>query len=229
MKLPVLLSIPHSGSWIPPEVKGLCILSYREIIEDSDNGAVEIYHPLKKVVQGFVTTPVARAIVDMNREENDFRKDGVVKTHTCWNLPVYASPLTQKLAQILIKKYHKPFHQDLKEKAKNARAGIDCHTMAVHGPPVGPDPGKKRPLACVSNGDGTCSNTLLKAFAEILGKKLGEKVAMNNPFKGGPIIRKRLGGIPWLQVEFSRVDKPDHEKKKEGFYQTLAEWLPLLE
>jgi len=35
--------------------------------------------------------------------------------------------------------------------ASGVMLGIDCHTMAAKGPPIGPDPGKERPLVCLSN------------------------------------------------------------------------------
>ena len=89
MKLPILLSVPHAGWKIPSEVEDICVLGQKEILEDGDVGAAEIYNPLKKKVEAFVTTKIARAIVDMNRAEKDFWKDGVIKTHTCWDVPVY--------------------------------------------------------------------------------------------------------------------------------------------
>ena len=89
MKLPILLSIPHAGWRIPEEVQDICLLTNKDILADGDAGAAEIYIPLKEKVEAFVTTDIARAIVDMNRAENDFWKDGVIKTHTCWDVPIY--------------------------------------------------------------------------------------------------------------------------------------------
>jgi len=74
--LPLLLSIPHAGLLIPTEVKDSCILSMEDIIEDSDEGAAEIYLPLQKEVSALVTTDVARAVLDINRAEDDRGKDG---------------------------------------------------------------------------------------------------------------------------------------------------------
>ena len=45
--------------------------------------AAAIYCPLEQYVGAFVTIDIARAIVDLNQAEDDFRKDGVIKTHTC--------------------------------------------------------------------------------------------------------------------------------------------------
>ena len=88
MKLPVLLSVPHGGLEVPSEVAHICALTPKEIAEDGDEGARELYD-LENHVAGFVDTDVARAIIDLNRAEDDFSKDGVIKTHTCWDVPVY--------------------------------------------------------------------------------------------------------------------------------------------
>jgi N-formylglutamate amidohydrolase len=61
MKLPILLSVPHSGWKIPPEVQDICILTKKDILEDGDVGAAEIYYPLKEEVETFITTDIGRA------------------------------------------------------------------------------------------------------------------------------------------------------------------------
>ena len=92
MKLPILMSVPHAGLQVPPEAAPCCCLTESEIIADGDDGAAEIYDLADHVAE-YVTTGIARAIVDQNRAVDDRRADGVVKTHTCWNVPVYREPL----------------------------------------------------------------------------------------------------------------------------------------
>jgi len=41
--LPVLISVPHPGLLVPPQVRDLCLLTPDQIREDSDEGAAEIY------------------------------------------------------------------------------------------------------------------------------------------------------------------------------------------
>ena len=102
MTMPLLVSVPHAGLVAPPEVEGLCQLTEQEIIDDGDEGAAEIYFPLEQEVESFVATDIARAIVDMNRAEDDFSKDGVVKTHTCWDVPVYSDFPEESIVNKLI-------------------------------------------------------------------------------------------------------------------------------
>ena len=224
MRLPVLISVPHAGLEIPPEVKDLCILDKQDIIKDGDEGAAEIYLPLKTHVSAMVTTDVARAIIDMNRSEEDRRKDGVIKTHTCWDVPIYRSQPSETVVQALIENYHRPYHEALSELRDHVKLGVDCHTMAANGPPVGPDPGIRRPRICLSNGDGTCPREWLKSLAGCFKEAFKKEIAINQPFKGGYIIRSHAKELPWIQLELSREDFLSTEGKSEAVLQALVEW-----
>lgn len=225
MRLPLLLSVPHAGLTVPPEVGGLCRLDSDDIISDSDGGAAGIYFPLKAHVAAFLTTDIARAIVDLNRAEDDRRKDGVVKTHTSWNVPIYRKPLPEENIEQLLEKYHRPYHRRLDQLAGNVMIGIDCHTMAAVGPPVGPDPGRPRPPVCLSNADGTCPQAWLATLAEVIEAVLESTVSLNAPFKGGFITRRRPGGIDWLQIEFSRAPFLSDEEKGSRLLDALKQWI----
>lgn len=207
MKLPFLLSVPHAGLAVPPEAAPYCALTPREIAEDGDEGAAEIYLDLEPLVAAFHTTEIARAIVDMNRAGDDRRRDGVVKTHTCWNVPVYRSPLPDSVAGRLIGRYHRPYHRRLTELAaeRPVRLAIDCHTMAAQGPPIGPDAGRERPWICLGYGDGTCPEAWICALKDCFEEQVGAHVTINEPFSGGYITRRHSKEMPWLQLEISRV------------------------
>jgi len=220
MKLPVLISVPHAGLAVPPEVERRSALSPREIMEDGDGGAAEVYD-LEPEVQGFVSTAIARAFVDVNRAADDRSADGVVKTKTCWNKRVYTKFPSPEIIDTLLEKYYRPYHARLQELSAGVKLGLDCHTMATVGPPVGPDPGEERPLLCLSNAESACPEEWIAIFARALEEKFDEKVAVNHPFTGGFITRSRPGGIPWMQVEFSRSDKISNEVKRRGFLSAL--------
>ena len=136
MKLPLLISVPHAGLNVPPEVKDLCILRPEQIAADSDGGASVIYD-IKSKVTAYLTTDMARAIVDLNRAENDGRPDGIIKRHTCQKTPVYRRPLSEEVIEMLLVRYYRPYHEKLTVLANEAKLGIDCHTMAEFGPPIG--------------------------------------------------------------------------------------------
>lgn len=223
-KLPLLISVPHAGLTIPPEVGSFNLLTPDQIIADGDEGAREIY-AIEDLVNEFVTTDIARAFVDMNRKENDLSVDGVVKTHTCWDIPVYNSPLSPTLIKQLLDLYYVPYHTQLTNSAdKEIMLAIDCHTMASSGPPVGPDPGSVRPMVCLSNADGTCPEEWFYLLADCLGESFGCEISLNKPFRGGYIIKHHFKEIPWLQLELSRDPSLSIEYKRKAVVSALEKW-----
>ena len=191
-----------------PELQGLCILRREDILADYDAGAYSIYSPLQKHVEGFCTSDISRSLVDLNRSPDDIGGNGVIKSHTCWNVPVYSNFPDDKLVQAVLDRYYFPFHGKLSAAAKTdkIRLGIDCHTMSPVGPPMGPDPGGNRPVVCVSNRDGTCPEAWVRGLASCFAEVFRERVAINTPFRGGYIIRAHASEMPWVQLEISQTD-----------------------
>ena len=213
MKLPLLISVPHAGLTVPEEAKPYCGLTPEQIVKDGDEGAAEIYD-LDEYAVGYVTTDVARAIVDMNRPEVDRGPDGVVKAVTCQKVPVYAKPLPEAVVQELLTRHYRPYHDRLTRLANRAKLGIDCHTMAPVAPPIGPRPNSERPLICLSNADHTCPARWLQELASHLQQAFKTDVSINTPFRGGHIIRAHSSEVPWIQLEINRAPfLPDHEKR----------------
>ncbi|NQU19663.1 MAG: N-formylglutamate amidohydrolase [Candidatus Nealsonbacteria bacterium] len=206
MKLPIAVSVPHAGLRIPPEAAADCQLTREQILKDSDEGAAEIYD-LREEVAEFITTDVARAIVDLNRPPDDRRPDGVVKTHTIWNEPVYHAPLSEHVIDTLLDKYYHPYHARLSSLAGGGLLfAVDCHTMVAEAPPIGPDPGTKRPEVCLGNARGRSfpeawTALLDQAFQEAFA---GFRVTLNDPFVGGYITQAHGKEMPWVQIEISR-------------------------
>ncbi|MBL6974300.1 MAG: N-formylglutamate amidohydrolase, partial [Deltaproteobacteria bacterium] len=165
-RLPLLVSVPHAGTRIPEEVRELCMLTDYQVCRDGDEGASEIF-AFRDTVEAWITSSVARAVVDLNRAEDDRDMDGVVKTHTCWDVPIYSAVLGDDLVEVLLQRYHRPYHRRLSRLADQAvRLGVDCHTMAAVAPPVAPEPGWDRPEVCLSNGEGTCPDQWVESLAE---------------------------------------------------------------
>ncbi len=224
-RLPVLLSVPHAGLGVPPEIAEYHQLTPEQIAADGDVQAAEIYLPLQDEVQAFVTTDVARAFVDINRAADDIRKDGVIKTHTCWDVPIWRVPPPHAAFEALLERVHRPYHARLRELAgSGVIVGVDAHTMAAHGPPVGPDPGVERPVACIGIGDGTCPWPWAERLRELLEQGLGERVTINDPFRGGHVIRGHEDELPWLMIELSRTPALSVEAKRLAVARALRQW-----
>jgi len=224
MVLPLLLSSPHAGLMVPDYLKANCLLTVDEIVKDGDEYAQAIYAPLKEKVQAFVSSDIARAVLDLNRAEDDIRKDGVVKTHTCWENKIWRQMLDQDAIQTLLNAHHRPYHQQLSTYAKQKELlfAVDCHTMAAFGPPVGPDPDASRPNVCLGNANGqSCPEEMMDIILSAFQAHFPGEVTVNRPFSGGYITQQHGKEMPWVQLELSRGDFATPEKKSEWVYAAL--------
>ncbi len=225
-KMPLLISVPHAGLMVPDEVRPYCSLPLEEIVRDGDEQAREIYAPLEAFVGSFHTSTVARAIVDLNRAPDDRRKDGVVKTHTCWDVPVYHSPPPESVFNTLLDRHYAPYHRDLGADVDSGafKLAIDCHTMAANGPPVGPDPGAERPLICIGTGRGTtCPREWVDIIAGCLADAFGVDASVDAPFAGGYIVRHYGARMPWVLLELSRTTRVSIEDKSRAVGKAFME------
>ena len=213
-RLPILLSVPHAGLGVPERLREAFLLTPEQVVADGDEQAAEAY-ALDDVVARVVRTGVARAVIDMNRAEDDVREDGIFKTVSCWDEPVWKRPLSEVEQRWLIETYHRPYHEELTRLARtNVRFGVDGHTMAAIGPPVARDHGAERPAVCIGTGNGafppSWARSLLRRFQELT----RERVTVDDPFGGGHITRLQGAHLPWVQIELSRGPWATVESKR---------------
>ena len=216
--LPILLSIPHGGSEIPQELKGLICLNSNDLFDDSDAYTREIYN-LETSVTEVISTNIARAFVDLNRAPDNLpprNPDGVIKSHTCYGKVIYpigAGP-DKALTKKLLNNYYYPYHQQiqavLNDKSKPVELALDCHSMASVAPAISPDKGKTRPVICLGNAHGkSCPQEITEKLAACFRRTFSlntDEVTINRPFSGGYITRKYgRHPIPWIQVEMNRA------------------------
>ena len=222
-KLPIIISVPHGGEIIAPEMSNRTLLSRSDIFSDGDPLTREIFDFKNEVAYYFETT-IARATVDLNRSPDDlppFNPDGVVKSHTVTGKGIYRDnhvPRRDTL-RLLLKKYYKPYHEGLAIKSRKPLfCGIDCHTMLERAPCSSEFSGRKRPFICVSNrgnrrGDKvqgrrlTCPPEMARSLVRCLQEQFPEEaldITLNDPFLGGYIVRQHSTHLPWIQIELNR-------------------------
>ena len=226
MSLPLLVSVPHAGLEIPDFVRDRCRLTREDVIADGDEQAREIYE-LEKHVARYVTSEIARAIVDLNRPEDDRGRDGVVKTHTVQDVPIWSSPLAADEIERLLADWHRPFHDELRaaSRAGGVRLGVDCHTMLAVGPEIGPGAGIERPAVCLSDhGGNTCPRDWTEAMAECFRAQTEGVVSIDDPFRGGHIVRTHSAELPWMQIELSRSAFASVGGKRDVVLRALTAW-----
>ena len=224
--LPLLVSLPHAGLVVPPEAKPYLVLTADQIAAEGDGQAGEVFAPLSGRVRAVLSSEVARAVVDLNRAGDDFGPNGVVKAATCWEDPVYHPFPPQPVVERLLHRYHRPSHDRLSELAdlEGVALGVDCHTMAATGPPVGPDPGRKRPAVCLSDAGGALPGTWFARLARCFVAQFGPSVSLNDPFKGGWITTSHASELPWVQIELSRSGEISPEEKSDRVLAALTEF-----
>lgn len=226
--LPILQSIAHGGLAAPPEVEQRLAISQTDLYNECDLWAEHLYdfshaslallgngHP--RGVLGTVTTPIARALVDVNRRRDDLANpDGPVKSQTSYGVPIYAQPLEDEQKLELRNRYWEPYHARLGAllAAHQGQAVLllDCHNMAQHGPTTYDFAGAARPLVCLANlgnrhGEPrsardwiTCPGWLLREAGALASRLFADMtllepddtqppiVALNWPFIGGVLI-----------------------------------------
>lgn len=166
--LPIILSIPHGGLEVPPEVSDRLAVDAITLHNECDLWADQLYdfneQSLTTItpsgytprVLATVSMRIARALIDVNRAPDDLaNSDGPVKTQTSYGEPLYTSRLDDATKRSLRERYWQPFHDQLAatlaEFDAQARLLLDCHNMAQRGPTAYPHAGAARPLICLSN------------------------------------------------------------------------------
>ncbi len=209
--LPLLISVPHGGLRVPPEVEPLCRLDLPALLRDGDTWAGHLY-AIESWVRALYRFPVARAVVDVNRDPGDVppeNPDGVVKTVTVEGEPVWqdAAGLFREQAEILLERYYYPYQHRLERATRDREIllGLDCHTMLERAPGGSPRPGERRPLVCLSNrGDEqgealqepvTAPPALLRTLARALENELAD-LALETPASPGPAESDKTGRLP---------------------------------
>ncbi|MBM1001822.1 MAG: N-formylglutamate amidohydrolase [Desulfofustis sp. PB-SRB1] len=223
-RLPIIISVPHGGETIAPELADHTLLSRKDIFSDGDPLTRSLYDFRKEVLY-YIETPIARAVVDLNRPPNSMppkHRDGIIKSHTVTGKRVYRPNRvpTSRIVRLLFNKYYLPFHQRLHALSRQpgVLCGIDCHTMLDRAPVISRHPGRRRPFICLSNRGGrrgekfrrrrlTCPPPLIRNLAECLRREFPEAaddIVPNDPFLGGFIVRHHSHHLPWIQLELNR-------------------------
>jgi len=231
-KLPIAVIVPHAGLIVPPEVADVVSLTADQIFNEADAYADQLFD-FRERVQHWLTFPVARAVVDVNRPDDPALTrpgDGVVKWQTSYGTAVYLPHQrpNSALERQLVAAYWWPWHDQLAAIAadQQVKLVIDAHSMAAIGPSQYDDPGVLRPRVSVSNlGDAageaagkrplSAASDFTRRFARLLAEAFahlpeltatGAPSAINMPFWGGwdLLAHGPSARQPWVMIEVNR-------------------------
>lgn len=211
---PLLVSIPHASPRIPEEVADVIALSEQELMEYTDLYTDQIFD-IDRVYK--VQADFSRVIVDVNRAPDDISKEYEraaegVTVHTTWDgKEVYKEEPTQKQVDLLIKKYHDPYHAQIDKWIPHAQFLMDCHSYLPVGPKLKKDSGKPRPDINLGNVNfSTCSREHTMFFRDFFADR-GYSVEVNFPYIGKYVLghhchRRRIPPflVPGIQIEFNQ-------------------------
>lgn len=201
-KIPLIVSIPHSGTYIPQTMQEKLLDNV--ILSNMDWYLPNLYSFFKDLEITTIVNNVSRYVIDPNREIinniNTSYVNNYIYTKTTFNNPMYKTDLEDKEIRDRITKYYAPYHQAL-EKLINDKLSyfnkiylIDLHSF-----------GKDIDANIVlGNRNGQTLNKEFTMSIKNTLEKLDFIVSLNTPYSGGYITRKYANNkIETLQLELS--------------------------
>lgn len=212
---PLVLSLPHVGTWIPPELQPL--YQPRALaFEDTDWHLARLYHFAHELGATVLVPRASRYVVDLNRPSDDTPMyPGANNTELCptrffTGEPLYrqgAAPGPAEVAQ-RVQRYWQPYHAALRQALDEARARhghavlFDGHSIRSELPWL--FPGRLWDLNLGTADGHSCAPTLRAALVALLqGQQRYTQVA-DGRFKGGHITRhygRPASGVHAVQLE----------------------------
>ncbi len=206
-KYPVIVSIPHSGTFVPNEIRSGMLPSV--VLSNVDWFLKELYDFLPDMGITVISSNISRYVIDLNRDKTedingeDFWTK-LVHTHNTFGKPLYSRPLCSDEIQERLKQYYDPYHTALKklieEKLRfyNKVLLLDLHSFCVDF-----IEGANEDISLSNYNHQSSTTQSIEALRDILAKQ-GYKVGIN-VIRGRYILKnyKRIfkDNIDCIQVE----------------------------
>ena len=228
-KNPVLITVPHSGSYYPELFKKHIKLDLDIIRKIEDYQSDKILKLVKKESVDILIAICSRAVVDLNRSrksiDNDMFNETVIIDHpdekkmisyglgvfpkVISNKSIFITKLPISYSRKMLEKYYDPFHRLLSKQLEYLlkKFGFcyhfDLHTM----PSRALKNFKVKPDIVLGNNFGKSTSENFIRYVKNRFEKFGLKVEINNPYAGGFITRNYgnpSAGIETVQIEINR-------------------------
>lgn len=223
-KIPIIISVPHAGTYIPDEIKTKINPELSNKLDDTDWFIDKLYGFASELGITIIKANYSRWVVDLNRNPqnqplyNDGRVITDVVTTTDFNgNQIYKenqNPDSEEISR-RVELYHLPYHQKLNELLQETKKEFgkvllfDAHSIRKSVPGIRsedfPD------LILGDNDEASASSELIKTTVDSLQNK-GYDFSHNYPFKGG-FITRNFGNpsenIHALQLEMCKTNYMD--------------------
>ncbi len=200
---PVLVEVPHAGTYVDPETARLLVAPARAITQDADLLVDELYADAPAVGATLLAAKHSRYVVDLNRGEGDVDGGSVqgvpgllrASRGVIWRLtgdgkPVLAEPVARAELERRLALVYRPYHAALAGLiARKVRRFGHAVVLAAHSmPSVGlSSRGARAPRADVVPGTRgrTSADARYIDAVEAEARGAGLSVAHDDPYRGG--------------------------------------------
>ncbi len=221
-RLPLILSVPHSGRELPPALARKAHGGERSVMALADPLVDRLVDGLVAKGFGAVVARTPRGVIDCNRPlsaldpaviahapapgngSREAQGLGLVPSRSRSKAPLWSPPLDAEGLQQRIDAAWQPYHDGLQAMIDMvaARHGgailLDCHSMP---------PRRGGPAVVIGDRHGTTAAPWVSAAAGGAARNLAFATAFNHPFAGGYIVERHgdpTRGIHALQLEIDR-------------------------
>ena len=225
---PLIISIPHAGSYYPKEFLKYKSIEIKKLKIMEDFKTNTFIDKINLNLADFFIAECSRAVVDLNRsrqsldssmfhstiktipnEEILLIKSGLgVIPSKCYSEEIFKAKLPKFYISKMLEKYYDPFHKKLNDRINylKLKFGV-AYLIDIHSTPTLSNNKKNFPDVIIGDNFGKSSdenfkNNLINSF-----NNLNLKLSINSPYSGGYITRRygnKDNNINVIQIEISK-------------------------
>ncbi|MGH8158275.1 MAG: N-formylglutamate deformylase [Rhodanobacter sp.] len=225
-RVPLLISLPHDGSFIPDDIAA-CMRPAARRSPDTDWHVGRLYQPLAEALGASVLKPLAsRYVIDLNRPADGHalypgqRETGLVSTIGFDGEPLYLEGVLPDAEEVQqrINEYWKPYHQAISQElarlcVEHGRAVLwEGHSIRSRVPML--FDGQLPDFNLGTASGASCAEPLQVQLQACLESQSRFSFAVNGRFKGGYITRHfgaPAAGVQAVQLELAQHNYMDEE------------------
>lgn len=224
---PVVVSVPHAGTWVPDEDRATVGADERTVLRDADLFVDRLWQSAPLLGAALLVATYSRYVLDLNRSPIDV--DAAVCPEVevparpnpralIWRVStegkeVLPRPLTRAELKSRIERVHAPYHERLTALLEERRRAfgyallVDGHSMPSVGRVGHADTDSRRADIVPGNVRGrSCAPSLTSTVVDHF-RAAGFDVRPNDPYMGGYITRhhgRPARGVHAIQIEVNR-------------------------
>lgn len=207
-EIPVLVSIPHTGTYVPDDINATFASEYIRGLPMTDWHLHHLYDYLPELGVTTIYATWSRFVADLNRPPDNQPlypgrfETGFVALKTFWGEEIYRVAPTAAEIEQRRQRVHVPYHAKLLEllQAKIQKFGrvmlIDAHSIASRASLLY---GELTDDIYLGDRDGRSNSGWLTDAADTAYRAQGFKVVRNKPYKGG-YITDHYGMMPEVEA-----------------------------